>query len=289
VAVGMALLAETALPVGLMFRKTQIPTALFGLVFHWVLGLAGFFGFSVTMMALLSLFLVPTASRLLSGYERPYRVWLNRAALLGYVALVLFAKHAFNIHAGWLTSKLFVLLPVVVGVLFWLNYKATREFEIGLTFREALARRSFLFLVPGALALNGLSPFLGFKTEYSYAMYSNLRTEGGTTNHLIWRRPLSLFGYQTDLVRVQSGSDPQILAELGGRPVTRYELTSLLYKVAKEQGRRDIALVLDEGGHTRHTPRAELEPDLVVAPSFWQKRILKFRRIEPPEKGRCAH
>jgi len=287
-AVALTILAETALPVGLAFRRTQVWTALFGLGFHYLLGLAGFYGFSVTMMALLPLFIMPTLARAVSGYTRPHRVTINRLSVLAYVGLMLVAK-ARNVHTGWVTGHLFVAVPIAVGALLWLNWGKPGKLEPGRSVGDALRQPTWLWLVPGLVVLNGLSPFLGFKTEYSYAMYSNLRTEGGKSNHLIWRRPLALFGYQTDLVRVLPGSDAELDKALGGRPVTRYELTSLLWGLVKEKGRRDIALVLEDGGRTRTTARAEAEADLVVEPGYWEKTLLKFRKIVPPEKGHCAH
>jgi len=285
----MTLLAEAVLPIGLLFRRTQVATALFGYAFHWMLGLAGFYGFSVTMMALLSIFLMPALPRALAGYDKPRRVWLNRLALLGYVGLMLVAKHALGINTGWLTKYLLFLLPGVVAVLVWLNHAPPGPLEFTRTFREALRHPTWLWVVPIALFLNGMSPYLGFKTEYSYAMYSNLRTEGGKTNHLLWRRPLALFGYQSDLVRVQPGSDPELLAALGERPVTRYELTTLLHRLVNERGRRDIALVLEAEGKTRTYARADKEPELVVEPSFLERKLLRFRAILPPRADYCPH
>ena len=68
------------------------------------------------------------------------------------------------------------------------------------------ARPTFSFrpwpvlLVPLLTGLNGCSPYLGLKTETAFAMYSNLRTEGGQSNHLLVPAGVQLFGFQQDLV-----------------------------------------------------------------------------------------
>lgn len=289
VAVMMTLLAEGALAVGLLFRRTQGPTALFGLAFHWLLGIAGFFGFSVTMMALLPLFLMPVAAQVVAGHDRPYRVWLNRAVLLAYVGLTAGAKLLFAVDTAWLTAKLFVALPLVIVALLWLNWSKVPRFEVAFGVHDALRRPTILWFVPAALFLNGASPFLGFKTEYSFAMYSNLRTEGGASNHLFWRRPWELFGYQNDLVRVLPGSDRVLLEPLGGRPVTRYELTSIIWQQARERGRRGIRIVLLDRGKVFRYGHAETIPELLREPSFLERKMLKFRRIIPARRGECAH
>jgi hypothetical protein len=50
---------------------------------------------------------------------------------------------------------------------------------------------------------NGVTPYLGLKTVANYSMFSNLRTEGGQSNHLlIPAGQFFLAEYQTDLVRV---------------------------------------------------------------------------------------
>jgi NADH:ubiquinone oxidoreductase subunit 6 (subunit J) len=56
-----------------------------------------------------------------------------------------------------------------------------------------------LLLIPALLFANGLMPYLGLKTETSFAMYSNLRTEGGYSNHWLMPASLQVWDYQRDL------------------------------------------------------------------------------------------
>ena len=49
----------------------------------------------------------------------------------------------------------------------------------------------------------GLTPYLGLMTTSNFSMFSNLRTEGVNSNHLLLsNNPLKIFNYQEDLVRV---------------------------------------------------------------------------------------
>lgn len=69
----------------------------------------------------------------------------------------------------------------------------------------------WLFIIPGVFFLSCLSPYVGLKTESSIAMFSNLHTEGGQTNHLLFDRPPYLFDYQKDIVQIVASSSPWLL------------------------------------------------------------------------------
>jgi hypothetical protein len=67
-----------------------------------------------------------------------------------------------------------------------------------------------LWLMPVIVLLNGACPYLGLKTESSFAMFSNLRTEGNQTNHLFIPVSAQLFNFQKDIVEFVSSTDPKI-------------------------------------------------------------------------------
>lgn len=290
--IAATVLAEAALPLGLLFKRTQGPTALFALVFHWILGITGFYGFSSTMMSLLPLFCFPVAGEVFSGYRG--REWFNRLALVGYIALLLFAKYALSLSTGWVGNRLWTLLPLPVVVLYWVN-RGSRSF-LDLAGRATwetlvpvrlLARPRPLYLVPLLLFFNGASPYLGWKTEYSYAMYSNLRTEGGRTNHL-FLPVISLFDYQTDLVEVLPGSDATLLKELPHR-APRYKLQTLVWALKSDHQREDVKLVARDGDQLVELGAAELDPRYCRRPTFLEARLLSFRSIVEAKPGVCPH
>jgi len=59
-------------------------------------------------------------------------------------------------------------------------------------------------------ALNGAAPYLGLKTQSTWALWSNLRVEGGTTNHLFIPASLQLFGYTGECVTVTKTNVPAL-------------------------------------------------------------------------------
>lgn len=59
------------------------------------------------------------------------------------------------------------------------------------------------------VVLNAASPYLGLKTMYSIAMYTNLRTEPGLWNHLLVPESFRVFDLQDGLVQLVSSDDPE--------------------------------------------------------------------------------
>eukprot|EP00908_Phaeocystis_cordata_P001652 Transcript_11787.p1 GENE.Transcript_11787~~Transcript_11787.p1 ORF type:complete len:533 (+),score=199.86 Transcript_11787:229-1827(+) len=51
---------------------------------------------------------------------------------------------------------------------------------------------------------NGLGPYLGYKTVATWAMFSNLHVEGGTTNHWLWPAAWQPFGCCRELATVEA-------------------------------------------------------------------------------------
>ena len=64
-----------------------------------------------------------------------------------------------------------------------------------------LALAPALLIFPVLVLFHGFSPYLGLRTVPAFSMYSNLRTEGGLTNHWFMpSRALRVAGFQEDLV-----------------------------------------------------------------------------------------
>src|SRR5690606_38333670 len=71
-------------------------------------------------------------------------------------------------------------------------------------------RSKWFIVLPVIVFLNGASPYLGLKTENSYSMFSNLRTEGGETNHYLVPASVQIFDYQANLVEIVSSTDESL-------------------------------------------------------------------------------
>lgn len=203
----------------------------------------------------------------------------------GLVASVVFHQR------GTVFETLLVRGPVVL----WLLYAASTLAVFLLALRQGGARlldlrglvgvRSpLLALGPALVCVNGLSPYLGAKTETSFSMYSNLRTEGGATNHFLVRKPLRLFGYQEDLVTILESSDPKLqwYADTG-HVMTWFEFREHLGR------RRRIAVRFQRSGEPAQTlTRSDEDPRLVPWPS-WLRKLLFFRPAKVEGPVTCEH
>jgi hypothetical protein len=151
--------------------------------------------------------------------------------------------------------------------------------------RHLLAVRPLLAVAPVLTFLNGLTPYVGLKTELSFAMYSNLRTEGGGTNHFLIRRPFYLFGYQDDLVTFVRSDAPKLQAYADeGYRLTWFEFRRFL------STRPRIRVTYRRGNEgERSIERPADDPRLLEPPSPWLRKVLAFRPVRVEDPVYCIH
>jgi hypothetical protein len=279
-----SLVMEAALPVLLFVPRLRTGALCAGIVFHVVLGAVHFVAFSATMTALLFLFAPPRLSdwlavRIGAAVPRPVR-WAVAGSIIAFSLTGPYELRPlfYWIWAAWTAG---LLLAMALG----LRDKSTGN-PLPALFPMP---HPVLLCLPVLMFFNGASPYLGLKTEYSFAMYSNLRTEAGPTNHLILPRKLAWADYQDDLVRVIDSSNARI-ARLAAEPypVPTIWLRRLVWEQAS-QDPRAIALTLKRDGALRHVENAESDPELGRPPTLLERKFLRFRDILPREKNVCAH
>jgi hypothetical protein len=149
-------------------------------------------------------------------------------------------------------------------------------------------RAGVAMLAPALILASGLTPYVGLGTERALSMYSNLRTEGGRSNHLLVPVGAQLFPYQRDLVELRSSSVRRlrVLAE-HGLAVPLPELRAVLTEEMR-RGRRDLAVGIARGGTVRNIAAAERDPELALPVSPLALNLLRFRAVEPVGPRRCG-
>lgn len=227
---------EAVAMVALFIPRLKLFGVLIGVPFHVIIGFTGYSyykDFSTIVLVLYALFLprevftgaVEGTARVAGGLGRA--LWAGRMAL---VALVV----AYVLTSGVL-ADVFAAVPTDRGFMPFFGVYALAFYGFAVLFmpRDGGSRApcspAGLYILPILFLLNGFSPYLGLKTESSIAMFSNLHTEGGETNHLLTGVLPGGFGYQSDLVRPTGSNEPRFDAAFVARGLwlTRWELDRL--------------------------------------------------------------
>lgn len=142
---------------------------------------------------------------------------------------------------------------------------------------------NWLWVIPGIYFVSCLSPYVGLKTESSINMFSNLHTEGGQTNHLLFARPPYLFSYQDELVRVVDASNPQMVQS------GRSGLWNVKFSIDEYLRRNPQAWVSyqrADGTVARMVDARSLE----TAPASWlERKLLVFKQVDLARPKVCTH
>ncbi|HEY0743145.1 MAG TPA: hypothetical protein VGD40_16870 [Chryseosolibacter sp.] len=227
----LTLVIEALIPVLLCFRRTRTAGILVGLFFHCVLSYSSynaFYDFSSMVFAVYFLFTAPELSvkildhlrriktgivRNVSPREFGYGKLVSRIALfvvgLGIVYLLTKKLDDFksiNLYFFWTVYSVLYFYIFISNQFF---SKQTNNGQAVVSNRFTLAHWSLL-IIPILVFVNGTIPYLGLKTENSYAMFSNLKTEGGESNHYIIPASAQIFDYQKDVIDIVSSSDPNL-------------------------------------------------------------------------------
>jgi hypothetical protein len=231
-----SLMMEYGIPLLLLIPRTRLLGTALGLGFHFVLGfdsILGVVGFSAVAYALYPLFLPADVAASLLQLEWLPRRRTGRVALIACVLaltalLTVLASAARPLEAEHtLLSSVSLPRPItwngVVVRALWHAYALVSIFA----FTSVLRARTAAFFAPvpalGAstvqrvlqvgfpalVLLVGIAPYAGYKTVPCFSMFSNLRTEGGVSNHLLLGTQ-RLSSLDTDLVEIVDSSSPSL-------------------------------------------------------------------------------
>jgi hypothetical protein len=128
------------------------------------------------------------------------------------------------------------------------------------------------------LLLNAAAPYLGGKTITAFTMYSNLTTEGGTSNHLFLPR-LAVATSQDDLIEILESEDPYLAW------IAEEDLRLTWHELRREMTQNpDAPIVYRRDGETIRLAAASEDPELISTHPIWH-RLIAHREIAPD--GRC--
>jgi len=301
-----SLLLEGTIPILLLCRRTRRIGFIVALAFHFWLSLhphPGIYSFSALVFGMLVLFL-PRAQleELFIRWSRQRETALRKLRLpkngpsLGAATIILFyvvgvpSAKLYEILGQSLETFRIVNLFGLIWFLIWgvwlgISYMSTwrTSSSLGANIRYFCRTPAWLGLL--VVLFNGTNPWIGLKTQNSFAMFSNLRSEFDC-NHMFLRR-IDLFTYQKDMLEIRH-SEPDLLSPTTkpktiekfanpGGIMPFFELRRLLSRTTG-----DVRVVVFRDGKTEVIERkgeTVSHPDAFTPPSLLEYKALWFRRL----------
>ena len=303
-----SLILELLIPILLLCRRLSWIGCLLGIVLHGSLGLVYFWHFTPMLYALYVLFL-PN-----SFFDKIYEVYQWSAWMQRNIKIIIIGAMC--------------LIPILYGLKYHYPYvemelgnfsrNTDRNWSLGLNIRSFIGWLPFgiytliflyfllsfprtssaisgtklpipYYLFPLILIVNGFSPYLGFKTHQSFAMFSGLMTHGKSNNHL-FMPTINLLKTQNDIVipcqKMHTNYAEQLRWEKDEKLVY-YELQKRVSEL-KEKGVRGIELCFSRNGRNIHVQKAELDSSLIIPISWVDKKFRIFREI-PINYNKCYY
>jgi hypothetical protein len=295
----LTILIESAIPLLLYFRRTRNLGIFVGIFFHCVLSYSSynaFYDFSSMIFAMYFLFASPQFSLqlydLASRARNAIQSWLlhfdwKRFLILigGFVVglglLYILNKKlttfkSVNLYFFW---TVYSVAYTWVFVRFWIRYR-TREEYISYRFPHTA-----FWVIPLIVFVNGTSPYLGLKTENSYAMFSNLRTEAGSSNHFFVPANIQLFDYQKNVVQIIASSD-EGLQRLANekKALVLFEFNNYVMERRPE----NVEYILNGNRYTYSKSQKSADKNLQRNP-YWLAKLMKFRPFAIAGEQPCGH
>jgi len=337
----LTLLIEGLIPILLIIPKTRIYGLVLGICFHFILGFQ-YPGFTVFAYSLYSLF-IPSSSYdkiKTKVAELMDRIWEALPGISNYkhwektmfrniiinivlVLLIFFILRVFK-AGGQRTLPpvsevgLYLIFCTFLGITF-IYFVVRRLKELRIDERLVfIPQKKWLLIFPAIVFLNGLLPYIGLKNIQVFAMFSNLQTEGGKTNHLLIPSSFQLFNNLEDLVSIKRSNNKMlnqfsqgVFRKIKGvttvlipksyveymkdknenfKIILKYKIPFVMLQNIVTRGTqlgvKNIELEYERGGETFNAKNAELDPLLNNASAF-QIIFLPQRAVPDDERGLC--
>ena len=274
---------------GLIFFKTRPWALVIASLFHFTLSLnftsAGL-AFNPALLSMLVFFLPTSATNEVASLYRHVSLRLSKIAKMGIAVaygvaliLVLIFWKIIPVTRAMLVPTFIVEVTVDALIFTAIVLLAIRWRKENLKPKLVSVPSLVGWVVVALLLLNAALPYLGGKTGGTLSMYSNLRVEGGVSNHfLIPRLPIKT--QQDDLVKIISSSNPT-LSNLAKKKIL-INFSTLQY-IAMENLNASVSY--ERNGVTYQVPAIRLSADLAKIDPFWVR--LSFYR-DVPVDGSCV-
>ncbi|KAL3911155.1 MAG: hypothetical protein SGILL_007396 [Bacillariaceae sp.] len=283
----MGLFVEMTPPILMMFQKTQKFGVLMLVSLHLLLLPVGFADFGSIAQSLLWLFVSPVPA----SKSLPFNYYTDMAGCFVFLHVIVFIVNSYESDEHTLRNEEVAMVLLAFAV-HWAGIIRSGALWEGIKMRKPKSLISIFALC--FFAFFGMNQYLGLRTTGTLTMFSNLRTEGEKSNHLILRNnPLKIFGYQEDIVEVLT-LDPRFEGDARIEPGWKYQVINFNREMMKEKRWEDqypdlYAKVLYKG-EIYETWDLNNDPafDIFRQPESWlSRKYLDFRDIQPYDRQDC--
>ena len=299
----VVLLWEIVGAILLLIPRLQLPIVVFSWAMHSIFALHTFADFGSLAFALLLTFIPANYFQLLSNAHLKIRNFrIHR--LYAYFILNVIGGMIFGIHFQILpvldnrtmyTTVSGLLLNLASLIFIWpilsiLFIPSKRLPWNGV----AIVNRKIPILIwvfTVFLFFHGLTSYLGLRTAGNFSMFSNLRTEGNTSNHvLLSTNSLKLWGYQEDIVRFIEINDDLVqighhYEPLKDNKLPVVEFKKLIYKWY--QAKYKVPLTFEYQDNIYSTEDIVNDPVWGTNQRDWEMKLMDFRVIQSEGANRC--
>ena len=297
-----AALCEATIPLCLCFRRTRHVGILIGLAFHGLIVASPavmVFDFTIVVYTALYLFTPEEFDARLSLRLRQFATgfpelsrWLTTASRLGLwagigllLAISLCGIPMMEVADAVVVRRWILTMlvgAVIVSAMVVTLYSPRMEPQA----LRLVPHSWFAWSIVGLACGNALCPYVGLKTQGSFTMFSNLRTEGNAWNHCFMPQELRwVNGYQDEFEHVVETSHPGLDAKYVQRGflVPRFELRRLAMQDPT------VSLAVRRGGQVEQIAALGDDADLGRPLSWWERKLLIFRPIPADASPYCGN
>lgn len=295
----LTLVSEALIPTLLCFARTRWLGVLVGAGFHAFLAFVPhetYYNFSSLMQVLYLLFLPRSARQRLLSPLATLQNRLGERATLFWVALstgnfafcayLVWACAAFPERLAWTQWGVYYFRFVgpawCLALLYALAPKGCRGAQEKVLAFKSIPRWGWIWIF--CLAINATGPYLGWKSELSFSMYSNLKVAQGQSNHWIVPASWDRTGWQSDLVEIRDSSS------MGIRDLRRknqlipwLELQDVLARDCS------ISVRYTRKGKRYRKRSGDKRPPFARPMKFWKRKLVRFRPVDRGEAQSCVH
>lgn len=278
-----AILIEGLIPFFLCFGNLRKCGIALLILLHFFLAPMGFTDFSALGMALAWSFYNPAklnTSNLWNNFSLLAGVCFVLEATLSLYRLP-FATEDFQFLEGFIFSGLYF------AFFFYVSLRAVDTSLI------QFPKNLFYKICLLALFVFGASNYLGLRTAGNFSMFSNLRTEGETSNHILLpRNQLRIFSFQDDLVEIlfisPFASEFYRNMPAVGQKIPRVEFDHILDRIKRRSRNKKVSMKVKYKGEIIKTADAASDPKFNFHVPKWQKKLFNFRALQAEYDKSCS-